>query len=185
MTANQFLDNFWSYYLTLEKRFLQLRTYIEFDTDNFPCFSCELLALLQTICSEIDVVCKEICGYPNDSHKNMSHYKIDVANKVPDIRGIQIRADYFQITLKPFEDFLPDKSMAWWGAYTGVKHARIQNIKLGNLENTLLALSALYTLEKLLHKEITGEDGINQESDLFHIVGWSELGHILWPFQVK
>ncbi len=185
MTSNEFLDSFWSYYLTLEKRFLQLRNYIEFDTDNFSCFSCELLALLQTICSEIDVVCKEICGYPNDSHKNIGNYKVDIATKFPNVHETQIRADYFNITLKPFENFLPDKSMAWWTAYTGVKHARIQNIKSGNLENTLFALAALYTLEKHLHKEITGKDGISQESNLFHIVGWLELGHLLWDFRVE
>ena len=39
MTELEFIKNYWSYYIVLEERFLKLKNYIEFDCDNYACFS--------------------------------------------------------------------------------------------------------------------------------------------------
>ena len=54
---------YWQYYRSLEKRFLKTEEFVAFDKVNGKAYSFEFLTLLQTICSEIDVVAKAICCF--------------------------------------------------------------------------------------------------------------------------
>lgn len=180
MTELEFNKNYWSYYIVLEERFLKLKNYIEFDCDNYACYSCELLSYLQTICSEVDVIFKEICGYPGEKYKNMGNYCVDHRRNCPDLVNRRVNVDYFGVEIQPFKDLTENTLMQWWSAYNGVKHARISNYKNGNLENVLFALAGLYVLEKELYKLITGNEKMNPESEFMHMVGWAESVHILF-----
>lgn len=67
----QFEKNYWQYFLELEEQLLSTKRYVSFDHANFKTFSTEYLKLLEAICSEIDIVGKEI------AHQIDSDFKID------------------------------------------------------------------------------------------------------------
>lgn len=56
-----YVKSYWQYYRSLEKRFLKTEEFVAFDKVNSKSYSFEYLTLLQTICSEIDVVAKAVC----------------------------------------------------------------------------------------------------------------------------
>lgn len=51
---------YWNYFLELEHEFAETSRYVSFEKSNSNTYSREFLKLLQAICSEIDVVGKEI-----------------------------------------------------------------------------------------------------------------------------
>ena len=57
-----FVRSYWDYYLELEEQFSQTKKYIAFDIYNKDAYSVEFLKLMQAVCSEIDVVAKEIAS---------------------------------------------------------------------------------------------------------------------------
>ena len=54
--VREFVKSFWSYYLELERQFLETKRYVEFSENNSKAYSVEYLKLYQAICSEIDTV---------------------------------------------------------------------------------------------------------------------------------
>jgi len=67
----------WPYYLSLESDVDKLSRYIEFTEDNYSTYSVELVRIFLSICSEVDVVMKELCAItsPNSSASNIGAYK--------------------------------------------------------------------------------------------------------------
>jgi len=63
MDIQTFVKSYWNYYLELEKRMEETRRFIEYDDYNFNAYSSNYLILFQAVCSEIDVVGKEIAAY--------------------------------------------------------------------------------------------------------------------------
>ena len=55
-----FEKSYWNYFLELEKQLLSTRRYVAFDVANYKTYSMEYLKLIEAVCSEIDVVGKEI-----------------------------------------------------------------------------------------------------------------------------
>ena len=55
-----FEKNYWEYYLELEEQFISTKRYVAFDAANYKSYSLEYLKLLEAVCSEIDIVGKEI-----------------------------------------------------------------------------------------------------------------------------
>lgn len=55
-----FERNYWQYFIELEEQFISTKRYVAFEKANFRTFSIEYLKLLEAVCSEIDVVGKEI-----------------------------------------------------------------------------------------------------------------------------
>lgn len=55
-----FVKSYWDYYLEMEAQFLDSKKFVAFDDTNAKTFSVEYLKLYQAVCSEIDVVGKEI-----------------------------------------------------------------------------------------------------------------------------
>jgi len=66
-TFNFIVNNYWQYYLELEKEFLQTRRYVEFSKQNLQTYSVEYLKLYQAVCSEIDVIGKAMAKVANSS----------------------------------------------------------------------------------------------------------------------
>ena len=65
MCAEEFIKNYWQYYIELEKQFIETQRFFAFDSQNNATFSMEYIKLLQVICSEIDVVGKVIAKHAN------------------------------------------------------------------------------------------------------------------------
>lgn len=62
ITTEIFKKSYWNYFLELEEEFLLTQKYVTFDKLNFNTFSAEYIKLIQAVCSEIDVVAKEIAS---------------------------------------------------------------------------------------------------------------------------
>ena len=62
---SKFVSSYWNYYLELEEAFKQTQKYVAFDRHNDRTYSVEYLKLIQAVCSEIDVVAKEIAEHFN------------------------------------------------------------------------------------------------------------------------
>ena len=184
MNREQFINDFWAFYLILESKFLDTSQYVELDADNFSTFSKEYIFLLESIGAELDNVFKLYCGFGFDEYKNISDYANVILDEESELSYCSIvdeiiRVFNTQIHLKPFEGWLKDKpkqSLTWWEAYDNIKHGRHINKKEANLENVANALSALYLLEmKYLQSIIEeGESGFpDQNSNLFLVKGWT------------
>ena len=54
MTREEFLNNYWAYYLMLEDRFVHTLNYVELSQDNEDVYSNEYAAIIHIIGAEID-----------------------------------------------------------------------------------------------------------------------------------
>lgn len=183
----EFVSSYWNYYLELEETFKQTQKYVAFDKHNDRTYSVEYLRLIQAVCSEIDVVAKEIADhFDPDFHKiskpNISHWGYVIVNNMPQITKARISFtnDY---VVNPWENFgyttctdkngvtryklLPNcKTPNWWSDYNKMKHQRTSrspdgeiNFVKANLKNMVLSLAALFSLETQYMDIITPEIG--------------------------
>lgn len=109
MNIQIFTKSFWNYYLELEARMGETRRYVEYDEINFKTYSSNYLMLFQTVCSEIDVVGKEIATYFNPSfetdegNKPINRWWFEIQDNMPNINREVIFADSY--TLKPWDKY--------------------------------------------------------------------------------
>ena len=69
-----FIRQYWNFFETLEDDFIETERYVSLDEDNFDTFSIEYNRLYQSVCSEIDVVAKYLCGVGNSKANNIVQY---------------------------------------------------------------------------------------------------------------
>ena len=190
MNRDDFCRLHWSYYLVLEKDFLDTERYISFDFgDNYlydshtihdygnsGAFSNEFVKQYQAICSEVDVVLKTICKELSGiTENNMPAYTDLVLKKWKTLSEQKVRMN--TIKLQPFKNWKPSLSYSapdWWTPYNRVKHERLENFRKANLKNVMNALAGLYILESYLVKYIGDrdktEDVPNDISNLFELI---------------
>ena len=167
MDKQEFLQRYWNYYLTLEEDFEKTNRFVELNKDNYNTYSVEFSKQLQSICSEIDVLCKSICNFYNElptkkEDQNMYKYTQIIIKNIPDIKESEINLKRINIALKPFECW-PHKP-EWWDSYNQVKHHRHEQFNQANLKNVLNALGGLFILETYLLDVICKKD--NEENDI-------------------
>ena len=188
-----YVKSYWQYYRSLEKRFLKTEEFVAFDKVNSKSYSFEYLTLLQTICSEIDVVAKAVCfhfdnTFPTKDAK-IQRWGFRLQKEFPDITNQTI---YFRQQKKftPWAKWTIEQKLNkqgktylayaencgspfWWNAYNAVKHARTTiddgrvNYEKANLKNVLYALGALYILHRLMMRRI--------DDDMYNYIDKSEL----------
>lgn len=152
---------------------------MEFSEDNFGVFSKEYSKQLLSICSEIDIVFKQLCELVDNrqDRKNIIDYAKVLIN-YDGLTNAKVKFLLTQAECTPFDDWTETHSPTWWKDYNLVKHNRIEdeNYKKGNLQNVYTALAALYVLNRYLckivsqHKKWLKEPGI--KSKLFEMAGW-------------
>lgn len=142
---------------------------------NKNAYSVEFLKLIQAVCSEIDVVAKEIAStlepsFRADKSTNIQKWGYVLQKKLPMILKDEVVFDH-EIRVFPWENWLYEQfrdeknalryrlngkaeTPAWWKAYTDIKHQRTRIAKNGeinftkaNLINTINCFAALYVLE--------------------------------------
>lgn len=202
MKLNQFSETYWDYYLILESDFLQTQRYVTINTDNFNTFSVEYAKQYQTICSEIDVICKEYCDLLDNANRarNIYGYASIILDMRSDIKkGVVKVKNASSVKLNPWDEWNTDLSSpldgnnpnnvspTWWTFYNKVKHNRTKMdsnnkefFKHANLINTLNALAGLFVLEMYCYKDLAlAEDERNitipnKPSKLFDFEGWEK-----------
>lgn len=175
-----FIKSYWEYYLELESQFIDTKRFVDFDDTNAKTFSIEYLKLYQAVCSEIDVVGKEIAININPNFKtnnaNIKKWGYEVQQHFPTLKNINILFNK-KISVQPFQNWeyeyainkkgnkylrLANKkdSIKWWKSYNAVKHQRIglitgtKNFELANQKNLIISFSALYLLETLFINDL-------------------------------
>ena len=183
MKTTEFIDIYWSHYLLLEKDFLSTKRYLEIDDFNGKAYSNEYLKQYQSICSEIDVLCKEFCKILNPGSKadNIHKYCKEIVDYKTNFSTGKIYVAAWQKNIQPWLNWkykisvdrngvsrISSTPPKWWTIYNKVKHQRttampsygnIPFYKLANQENIVNALGALFILETvcfiyLVDKEI-------------------------------
>ena len=68
MQREEFLRNYWAYYLLLEEKFIHTLNYVELAKENFGTYSNEYAALIQMIGAELDSFFKVYCASELSNH---------------------------------------------------------------------------------------------------------------------
>src|SRR5699024_3617242 len=103
MTREEFLNNYWAYYLMLENRFVHTLNYVELSQDNEDVYSNEYAALIQMIGAEIDSFFKVCCGFNASDIKNITDYYHSITTNYPGILTQEVSVRAANMTFKPFD----------------------------------------------------------------------------------
>ena len=157
-----FLQIYWTFYLTLEDDFVRTERYVTVDRDNFNAYSVEYNRILQSTCSEVNVVAKKLCERLGNSNvEKMDNFRNIITQHCGMLydETVGIRNT---IELQPWKEWGISNACnpIWWRLYNKVKHDRAELCgneelfgkdrpfyKAATQENVLLALSGLYVLE--------------------------------------
>ena len=180
----------------MERQFIETKRYVDFSPENDKAYSIEYLKLYQAICSEIDVVGKEIA---TDVEPDINFYKANIKRwgyslqrAFGAIKDTEIEF-YDLYSIKPFENWEYEeytdskgarryrvangnKPIQWWKNYNAVKHQRIglikgeKNFLLANQRNVVLSLSALFLLESTYMNYINSDGDEITPSQLFRVI---------------
>lgn len=187
-----FEKSYWNYFLELEDQFLATKRYVAFDAANFKAYSLEYLKLLEAVCSEIDIVGKEIAHQIDPGFKISDHssniqkwwftiqdwYAENAMEPVKILDELEFCPwDGYRIEEYPDKNGVKrlrlaenSKTPYWWTSYNKVKHNRTlddpdtqqQYFHRANLENLCNAFSTLYLLEKKYMKSVGRAEDYNR-----------------------
>ena len=155
---------FWNRYLIYENDFINSFYYVDFSIDTFKTYSTYYIKLLLSYCIEIEAVLKLIFGSKKLSKKNeeidknMPDLMDDLLKIFPKISNNKVSCKEYNIEFYPFKIPSNKKTPLWWQNYNDLKHNRLKNYKLANLENTAYSLSCLFLLNILCFKEISDQE---------------------------
>jgi hypothetical protein len=138
----------WNYFLALEGDLERLSRFVEFVPSNYKCHSVEMVRLLLSAGSEVDVVSKAICGKldPEKNPQNINQYKLILTKHIPKLPSYTLSMPRFGLDLKPWINWRKSKNPDWWIDHNGIKHDRANNFNKAHLKNTLNAVGGLFLL---------------------------------------
>ena len=174
-----FLQNYWNYYLVLEKKFINSTNYVAVNESNYNTYSFEFVNLILLIGSELDVTMKLLSNIPQTQSSNIQEYADYILTHYPDIVTREVKIQGLDSPMKPFDGWDKNKSsdtLKGWKAYNNVKHGRVENIKDAKLEYVLNLLACLYVIENYLLKKFTEQlnemDIPDEDSKVFSLLNW-------------
>jgi len=128
-----------------------LRTHLEYvepHEANLLTFSHRFYELLLRASTEFETVCKLIAAKSDFTLGDKPNIKSYEALLTPlHMAQAEVAFVFWNPALhwfRPFADWSTKKPLAWYQAYNAVKHDRLSDFQAANLENTLLAVSALF-----------------------------------------
>lgn len=137
-------------YNTIEHDLIRLFEYVEPADGNLPTYSHRLYELLLRASTELEANCKGILdanGYRKSGDLRICDYhKINECSRLSDYE-LAITIWYGgRKVLQPFQQWSNDHTLSWYQAYNCVKHDRSTKFELANLDNVLLAVSAVFAV---------------------------------------
>ena len=161
----------WNYFLALDSDAEKLSRYIEFTTDNFEAYSIELVRLLLSAASEVDVIAKLLCGEvdPTAKANDISDYRNILNSNLPKIRDMRILIPRYGLELIPWDNWKNNKTPDWWSDHNEVKPQRDKNFKKANLRNTLNSISGLFCLLLYYYKDEAEKGALIPNPNLFFV----------------
>lgn len=153
------MEPHWSYFLAIEQDLDRLSRFVEFDEQNFRCFSIEIAHLLLTAAAETDVVCKQLCVQKNQNSKaaNIIAYRKEILAIHPRLPRFVVTLPRYGLVMKPWSNWnqkrKTDNPPVWWTAYNKIKHHRHKEFHQGNLKNAINAVAGLFVMVLYLYKQ--------------------------------
>jgi len=153
--ATQKIEVHWNYFLALESDLDRISRYVEFDEENFKCFSIEIARVLMASAAEVDVVCKQLCKKIDpEAAESINQYRYRIKRAYPDIHGFEVLLPRYGLKLKPWSKWRGNTGVPlWWTAYNKIKHHRDSEYYQGNLKNALNSVAGLFVMVLYLYKE--------------------------------
>jgi hypothetical protein len=161
-----FTRSYWNYYLELEERMEATKKYVEYDPDNFKTYSSTYLMLMQAVCSEIDVVGKEIASHyshafeQEDGNKTINRWWFEIQDRLPNLNREISFSDSFK--LNPWMNYRVVKAVTQRN-----NNGKITNVTNYNLQSkangvTYAAPKWWNAYNKVKHKRVQSDsDGVN------------------------
>jgi hypothetical protein len=188
---DEFILNYWNYFLSLENELIDIERIIPFDNINSHTFSMHYMKIYFSLCSEIDVILKDFIEFNgwfsfSKTDGNFGKYKEIILNQIPNFANeVIIFLDKEEIM--PFNNWNSNVKPTWWDDYNCIKHNRtlkfngIESYKKANQENIINAFCALYQIEMYFYKYIIDKNNNNDklrmpvpQSKRVRIKNWSD-----------
>jgi len=166
------IESHWNYLLAIEGDLERLSRFIEFDQQNFECFSVEISRILLASGAEVDVVCKQICRKLNSgsSANSINNYRNEIWAAYPNIPDFEVLLPRYGLTLTPWSSWnVPNNPPKWWTAYNKIKHHRDAEYDKANLKNALNAVGGLFIMVLYLYKEKARLGELGPSPKLLHV----------------
>lgn len=161
----------WNYFLTFDSDAEKLSRYIEFTEENENTYSIELVRLLLSAASEVDVVAKLPCnkvGYKDA--KDMDDYRTILSKAYPKIKNMKIQIPRYGLELTPWQEWNQEnRTPIWWKDYNNVKHQRDMNFQKANLNNTLNSIAGLFCLVLYYYKDEAENGDLRPHPNLYSV----------------
>lgn len=141
----------WTFFETVDEDLLTFSRQVEFAEDNFSTYSVYLARLYLTICSEIDVVAKLLCGRiaPSTKADDINQYREIIVPGYPHFSHLMVSIRPMSLEILPWLEWQTlegQKNPPWWSFHNKVKHQRDQYFSSANLGNVLRSAAALLVL---------------------------------------
>ena len=161
--------SYWNYFLALESDLVHLSRFVEFTTDNFKTHSIEMVHLLLTAASEVDVVIKQLCKRvsPTEPANDMKDCRKILQQEYPDLAKMKVCLPRYGLELTPWLNWQQDKSPDWWSDHNKVKHRRGEHFNKANLKNVLNAIGGLFLVLVLFYRGQTERHRLVPAPSLF------------------
>jgi hypothetical protein len=151
------IETHWNYLYSIERDLENLARYIEFNNDNFKCYSIEISKILMLAAAEVDVVCKQLCKKINPASRadSIGVYRSEILLKYRDIPKFKVVMPRYGLKLTPWSNWKNRIHTVpfWWTAYNKIKHHRHTHYERGNLKNALNAIAGLFIMNLYLYQE--------------------------------
>lgn len=162
----------WNYFLAFDSDAEKLSRYIEFTKGNYSTYSIELVRLLLSAASEVDVVAKLLCNKvsPGETVKDMADYRRILNKEYPKIKKMKIQIPRYGLNLTPWKNWnRTDRTPLWWKHHNNVKHQRDLNFQKANLKNTLNSIAGLFCLVLYYYKDEAEDGNLKPNPNLFSV----------------
>lgn len=186
MNRTDFINNFWSRYMMMEREFIHLSEYVKIDERNYSTFSNEIIKQILLVNVEFENLLNQMAMELGTPSGTIANYKTMLFETLQwnSIVDQNVKLLNTNIELKPYCEWSQvGHGVFWWSAYGELKHDMIVNYTKGNFKVLLYSLAALYILElyvvKYIGDKIGDIDVPNDISKLFEICNWKTQDHVL------
>lgn len=186
MNRTDFINNFWTRYMMMERDFIHLSEYVKIDEANFTTFSNEIIKQILLVNVDFENLLNQMAQEEHSPSGTIGNYKTMIFDTLhwDSIVGQQVKVLNTNIILEPYKEWSqPGHGVFWWTAYRELKHNMIANYPKGNFKVLLYSLAALYILElyavKYIGDKTNDRDVPNDISKLFEICDWKTEDHVL------
>ena len=157
--------HYWNYAEILNEQLANTTRFVEPHPSNLKTFSLEYTRIILSAGSEIEVVCRLICGEidpscsytSSDNRADMGKIAKKIQTSIPHIYNAKMEISSTSQTIFPFSVWKhsPASNLTWWEDYNLIKHYRHNEFSRATLENAMSCVAALMILVSYLYTIVT------------------------------